>query len=134
MPERELSQVLNVSHTTVRDAISKLVVMGLLEKKGQGTFVCSLDSMRKNPFPAAMKTQDASLYDLLEVRMGLECNASALAVQRAVDKDIHFFEKNIQEMKNKVESDRLGTEADVSFHIAISGYIRVSQKRSILIY
>ena len=40
MPERELSKALNVSRTSVRNAISKLVVIGLLEyRQGQGTFV-----------------------------------------------------------------------------------------------
>jgi len=121
MTERELSEILQVSRTSVRDAINKLVVMGLLEQKqGQGTFVRSLDSLEKNPLAAALEAQDASLEDLLEVRMGLECNAAALAAQRAVDEDIHFLEKSIQEMRDEVESGRLGTEADVSFHMAIS--------------
>jgi len=121
MPERELSEALDVSRTSIRDAINKLVVMGLLEQKqGQGTFVCSLDSKEKNPLAAAMEDHDASLEDLLEVRMGLECNAAALAAQRAVDKDINFMEKSINEMKDEVKSGRLGTEADVLFHMAIS--------------
>ncbi|MFW6372851.1 MAG: FadR/GntR family transcriptional regulator [Thermodesulfobacteriota bacterium] len=38
MPERELSEALNMSRTSVRDAIRKLVVMGFLEQKqGQET-------------------------------------------------------------------------------------------------
>jgi GntR family transcriptional repressor for pyruvate dehydrogenase complex len=119
--ERELSEILHVSRTSVRDAINKLVVMGLLEQKqGQGTFVRSLDTMEKNPLAAALEAQDASLEDLLEVRRGLECNAAALAAQRAVDEDLHFLEKSIQEMRVEVDSGRLGTEADVSFHMAIS--------------
>ena len=49
MPERELSAVLNVSRTSVREAINKLAVMGLLEQKqGQGTFVRNLGSMENN--------------------------------------------------------------------------------------
>jgi GntR family transcriptional repressor for pyruvate dehydrogenase complex len=121
MPERELSEILQVSRTSVRDAINKLVVMGLLEQKqGQGTFVSGLDSLGKNPLVAAFEAQDASLEDLLEVRRGLECNAAALVAQRAVDEDLHFLEKSILEMRVEVASGRLGTEADVSFHMAIS--------------
>jgi len=120
-PERELASAMDVSRTSVRDAINKLVVMGFLEhKQGQGTFVRSRDSIENNPFALAMETQDATLEDLLEVRMGLECNAAALAAQRAVDKDIHFLEKSIRDMKEEVDSGRMGTEADVSFHMAIS--------------
>jgi GntR family transcriptional repressor for pyruvate dehydrogenase complex len=121
MTERELSEILKVSRTSVRDATNKLVTMGLLEQKqGHGTFVRSLDTSENNPLAAALRVQDASLDELLEVRRGLECNAAALAAQRAVDEDIHFLEKSIQDMRVEVDSGRLGTEADVAFHMAIS--------------
>ncbi|MGD9975699.1 MAG: FadR/GntR family transcriptional regulator [Desulfatirhabdiaceae bacterium] len=121
LPERDLAEAMNVSRTSIRDAINKLVVMGLLEQRqGQGTFIRSPEFQSKNPLAVAMETQDATLEDLLEVRMGLECNAAALAARRAVDTDMHFMEKSIEEMKAEVRSGRLGTEADVSFHMAVS--------------
>lgn len=121
LTERELSRVLNVSRTSVRDAINKLVVMGLLEQRqGQGTFVRSPE-LSENPLLAeAMESQDATLEDLLEVRMGMECNAAALAARRAVEKDIAFLEKSLHEMRSEIKRGRLGTEADVTFHMAIS--------------
>jgi len=63
---------------------------------------------------------DVSLKDLLEVRLGLECNAAAWAARRAIDKDLEFLEKSIEEMRDKTMSGQLGTEADVSFHMAIA--------------
>jgi GntR family transcriptional repressor for pyruvate dehydrogenase complex len=121
MPERELAQALQVSRSSVRDAINKLVTLGLLEQRqGQGTFVQSPDSRSENPLAAAMETEDASIRDLLEVRMGLECNAAALAAIRANGTDVLFLEKSIQEMRDETESGRLGTEADVAFHMAIA--------------
>jgi GntR family transcriptional repressor for pyruvate dehydrogenase complex len=121
MPERDLARVLEVSRTSVRDAINKLVTLGLLEhRQGQGTFVQSPDSRYENPLAVAMETEDATIHDLLEVRMGLECNAALLAANRASDKDILFLEKSIQEMRDETESGRLGTEADVAFHMAIT--------------
>jgi GntR family transcriptional repressor for pyruvate dehydrogenase complex len=121
MTERELSKALNVSRTSVRDAINKLVVMGLLEQKqGQGTFVRPPASKLNGLLAEAMESQDATLEDLLEVRMGMECNAAALAAGRAVEKDIQFLEKSIEEMRSEIRQGRLGTEADVAFHMAIS--------------
>jgi len=122
MPERDLSQTLRVSRTSVREAINKLVAMGILEQyQGQGTFVSlPAGAQKKSALALAMESQQASLKDLLEVRMGLECNAAALAAQRAVDKDLRFMEKSIEEMRAEVASGRLGTEADVAFHMAIS--------------
>lgn len=121
MPERELADALGVSRTSVRDAIRKLVVMGFLEQKqGQGTFVRGNDAIRKSPLAVAMENQDASLTDLLEVRMGLETNAAALAALRADEKDIHFLEKSLKELEDQVRKGELGNEADVSFHMAIT--------------
>jgi len=121
MPERELADALEVSRTTVRNAINKLVVLGLLEhKQGQGTFVRSPDMRRENPLAAAMQAPDATINDLLEVRMGLECNAAALAAQRAREKDIVLIEASVEEMREEVGSGRLGTEADTSFHMGIA--------------
>lgn len=120
MPERELSEALGVSRTTVRNAINKLVVLELLEhRQGQGTFVQSPEARTDNPL-AALTPEEATIGDLLEVRMGLECNAAALAAQRALDKDIQFLEDSLGEMREEVKAGRLGSEADTAFHMAIS--------------
>jgi GntR family transcriptional regulator, transcriptional repressor for pyruvate dehydrogenase complex len=120
-PERELAEVLRVSRTSVRDAIGKLVAMGLLEQhQGQGTFVRVPAPTEKHPLAVAMETQNASLEDLLEVRMGLECNAASLAAARVEDSDLQFIEKSLEEMRKEVAAGRLGTEADVSFHMAVA--------------
>lgn len=120
-PERELAQALSVSRTSVRNAINRLVFMGLLEQRqGQGTFVRTPNYDNSNPLALALNTQGATLEDLLEVRMGIECHAAALAALRANDKDIRLLRENVAEMQIEVTSGRLGTEADVGFHMAIS--------------
>ena len=121
LTERELAEAFGVSRTSVRDAINKLVVMGLLDQKqGQGTFVRAPESQEKSILATMVESQGASISDLLEVRMGLECNAAAMAASRAVEKDFQFMEKSIEEMQKEVKSGRLGTEADASFHMAIA--------------
>jgi GntR family transcriptional repressor for pyruvate dehydrogenase complex len=122
MPERDLSEALAVSRTTVRNAINKLVVMGLLEhKQGQGTFVRSPETWRQgNPLAMAMESQDASLQDLLEVRLGLECNAAALAAERALESDLEILATSVAEMEEEINQGGLGVDADTSFHMAIA--------------
>lgn len=121
MPERELAEALKVSRTSIRDAIGKLVAMDLLEQhQGQGTFVRTPEPTDTHPLAVAMETQNASLEDLLEVRMGLECNAASLAAVRAEESDLQFLEKSIDEMRTEVRAGRLGTEADVAFHMAVT--------------
>lgn len=121
MPERELAEALGVSRTTVRNAINKLVVLGILEhRQGQGTFVRSPDTRLANPVAAAMEVEDATIADLLEVRMGFELNAAFLAALRADERDIQFLEASLEEMREEVASGRLGTEADTAFHMALA--------------
>lgn len=132
LPERELAVSMAVSRTSVRNAINKLVTMGLLEhRQGQGTFVSSPDNRKGNPLAAAMATDEATLDDLLEVRMGLECNAAMLAALRATDTDLKAIEKSLEEMEHDLEStDRIGTEADAAFHMAVA----FSTKNPVLIH
>jgi GntR family transcriptional repressor for pyruvate dehydrogenase complex len=122
MTERELAQNLGVSRPTVREAINKLVAMHLLEhRQGQGTFVNPPNaSADKNPLAAVINGQDASLMDLLEVRLGLECNAVALAAQRATEEDVREIEKSVQEMAVAVGAGNLGSDADITFHMTIA--------------
>jgi GntR family transcriptional regulator, transcriptional repressor for pyruvate dehydrogenase complex len=122
MTERELAQNLGVSRPTVREAINKLVAVHLLDhRQGQGTFVNPpTASADKNPLAAVLNGQDASLMDLLEVRLGLECNAVALAARRATEEDVREMEKSVQEMSVAVREGNLGSDADVAFHMAIA--------------
>lgn len=121
MTERELAQAMGVSRTTIRDAIQRLAAMGLIsQKQGQGTFVKDYDASLQNPLLKAIKAQNVSINDLLEVRLGLECNAASLAALRADESDIAAMSQSIEEMQQEIASGRLGTQADTSFHMAIA--------------
>ena len=132
LPERELALSMAVSRTSVRNAINKLVTMGLLEhRQGQGTFVSSPDNRTGNPLAAAMATDEATFGDLLEVRMGLECNAAMLAALRATDNDLKAIEKSLEEMEEDLATtDKIGTGPDAAFHMAIT----FSTKNPVLIH
>jgi len=132
LPERELAASMAVSRTSVRNAINKLVTMGLLEhRQGQGTFVSSPESREGNPLAAVMATDDATLDDLLEVRLGLECNAAMLAAVRANDTDLKAIRKSLDEMKEDLDAtDKIATEPDAAFHMAVT----FSTKNPVLIH
>ena len=121
LPERELASSLEVSRTTVRNAINKLVTLGLLEhRQGQGTFVTTPNGNQGNPLATILAVDDVTIHDLLEVRLGLECNAARMAASRATSQDILNLAKANKEMVETVETGALGTEADAAFHMAIS--------------
>ncbi|MFP5213273.1 MAG: FadR/GntR family transcriptional regulator, partial [Acidobacteriota bacterium] len=122
MAERDLAARLGVSRPTVREAINKLVAIGLLEhRQGQGTFVASPGGGEvKNPLTNYMDGYEPDLVELLEVRLGLECNAVALAARRVTDEDILALEKSLHEMIAAMEAGDTGSSADVTFHMAIA--------------
>jgi GntR family transcriptional repressor for pyruvate dehydrogenase complex len=121
-PERELAQAFGVSRPTVREALNKLVTMGLVEhRQGQGTFVRSHEATREhNPLAAIIDRQTTSLEDLLEVRMGLEAQSAMLAAQRATPEDIQRLEEILAAMKEEYVEGRLGIEEDVAFHMGLA--------------
>ena len=78
----------------------------------------------RNPLATAMENQDVSLTDLLEVRMGLETNAAALATLRADEKTSAFSKKASPMLEEQIRNGELGNEADVSFHMDIACAIK----------
>jgi GntR family transcriptional repressor for pyruvate dehydrogenase complex len=131
-PERELAASMEVSRTSVRLAIDKLVKIGLLHQvQGQGTFVDSPENRRGNPLSAAMTTDEATFFDVLEVRMGLECNAARLAALRATESDLRAMQKSLDEMAEDLAATAtISTDADTSFHMAVT----FSTKNPVLIH
>lgn len=121
-PERELADSMSVSRTSVRNAIEKMVGMGLLEhRQGQGTFVSLPDGQRSGSIGISMAIEEASIDDLLEVRMGLECNSAFLAAKRAGQTDLLAMEKCLIEMETDLqETERIGIGSDTAFHMAVT--------------
>ncbi|MCB2186404.1 MAG: FadR family transcriptional regulator [Deltaproteobacteria bacterium] len=122
LPERDLAEALGVSRPTVREAINMLVVRGLVEQhQGQGTFICSPEpGQAHNPLKNVIDGHDASLLELLEVRLGLECNAAVLAARRATTEDINLMLKAFEQMKVQIESGELGFSEDTHFHMCVA--------------
>jgi GntR family transcriptional regulator, transcriptional repressor for pyruvate dehydrogenase complex len=69
---------------------------------------------------ALINGHEPSLEELLEVRLGLECQAAVLAAQRATEQDLAAIAKCLDDMLAEHDHGRLGIEADVSFHMAIA--------------
>lgn len=120
--ERELSDILSVSRPTVRQAIRKLVDLGLIEnRQGQGTFICNPKEVRgHNLLREMIDGGEASLRDLLEVRMALECQAASTAALRATAADADLLDRHVKEMRASIEKGELGILEDVRFHMTLA--------------
>lgn len=123
-PERELAEQLEVSRTSIREALRALEMMGFLESKvgtGGGTYVraMTLESII-SPFSRVLLRNDEFIVELLELRLFLEIEVSRLAAMRRDQDDINAMEMAITSMRNDIESGGTGFKGDNAFHEAIA--------------
>ena len=119
--ENELSKALEVSRTTLREAISFLVAQGVLEiRRGKGTFVAE-------ELPAAgmdlssltgLRARERA-RDLFEMRLIFEPATVALACQRASMEELQQIQKKAERMEQIAAAGGDWPLADQEFHWAI---------------
>ncbi|HEY3365394.1 MAG TPA: FadR/GntR family transcriptional regulator [Symbiobacteriaceae bacterium] len=121
--ERSLAEEFGVSRAAVREALSALGMMGLLEvHQGEGTFIRNIGTEALVPPMAlafAMEAEEAAGWELLEVRAALESEGAYLAAQRREPDDIAAMEAAVWDMQN-LQGESLKAEADWRFHNAVA--------------
>lgn len=122
--ERELAATMGVSRASLREAIQKLVLKGMLvSRQGEGTFVTDrLDAGFAEPWQEMVFTHPAVREDLLEFRHMLEAKAAECAAQRATDADIERLRLCFERLQEAFKGDDLDeqVERDLAFHQAIA--------------
>jgi GntR family transcriptional repressor for pyruvate dehydrogenase complex len=122
--ERSLAESFDVSRSTVREAIQRLVSKGLLEtKRGSGVYV-----MRKKPVGLAapwlqLIAENPPLRaETLEFRLVFECAAARFAAQRSTQKELEQLEAILLRMRTAVGNADVDAEAhiDAEFHTALT--------------
>jgi len=125
-PERELSQMLGVSRTSVREAISALTAMGLMDVRvGEGTFLASdIAPLYKGSLSSKFLVRRSSLLEVVEARKIIETQMACLAAKRATKEDIEGMEKVLNNMGKRIKSHGSFAEYDIAFHFAIASAAR----------
>jgi GntR family transcriptional repressor for pyruvate dehydrogenase complex len=121
--ERDLVVKLEVSRTTIREALRSLEIRGLLDvRPGEGAFVrdLPLESVI-DPLASALLNR-RSLLELLEVRRILEPGIAALAAQRAQAGDVDEMKLILAEIEQRLDGRRFDDAAKsiISFHRVIT--------------
>src|SRR5665647_220239 len=93
VPERDLAAQLGVSRPIVREALRALSMIGVVEIRGRvGTIVRKPDiSVLGDFFAFSLAQQPDIIDDVMQVRIGLECQAIRLACRNATTSDIERF-------------------------------------------
>lgn len=94
--ERELSELFDVSRSSVREALIVLEVHGYVDiKGGSGVYVCAQLPKPASASPALSKAADMGPFQILETRLLLEPECAALAAvhattqQRSMLRNLH---------------------------------------------
>ncbi len=122
LSEREFAERLQVSRASVREALSALEAMGLIEiKPGEGTFIRQKGvSSIIEPLALLLLMEKDQVFELLELRKILEVEAAGLAALRATEEDVERMFEVIKKMEEDLAMGLLGEEADFEFHFAIA--------------
>ncbi len=121
MTERELAEKFGVSRVTVRQALSVLQAMGLIESKvGNGTFA------RNSPVPtvtvlaSVLNPRRSSLLEQLELRRLIEPEVARLAAARASLAQTREMAHHIELQEQMMKQGRPFVEEDSAFHMSIA--------------
>lgn len=119
--ERTLSTLLNVSRTSVREALLKLECAGLIEQRhGEGTYIKSAVGNDLNPiFEVFCKNRDCIL-DLVEIRTVLESWAASVAAERITDEQLSELSCCLESMKKMDAEEIKQNLSNYDFHKLIS--------------
>jgi len=120
--ERELMASLAVGRSTVREVIRQWQALGMVEsRKGSGTYLLRNISADTIHLPLSFDVghlRDA-LLQTLDIRRGLETEASVLAAMRRTPEDLARIEEKLLAMEAvHYEKGTAGPE-DLEFHLAI---------------
>jgi GntR family transcriptional regulator, transcriptional repressor for pyruvate dehydrogenase complex len=109
-----------VSRTVVREAISKLQASGLVQTRhGIGTFVAGLGDTGFRIAPDQFETL-RDVIAVLELRIGIETEAAALAAQRRSDDDLRRMRAALDAVAEAIQAGRDAVAADFQFHQEIA--------------
>lgn len=120
--ERELASQFNVSRTSVREALRKLEIKGMIEiKQGSGSFIKTKAShlLEEELTSQILKNEKKLIYEMLELRQALEVECAFLASRRATSEDLVRIRQSLEGMIQAKDDIELGIQADVSFHFNI---------------
>lgn len=120
--ELELAEQFGVSRVSVREAIHRLVGMGVLTiRRGDGTYVSEvLPENYLNALLPILLIEGASLNEMLEFRAMIEVESARLASRRANREELARMSEVLAVMEKSKGNVPVFAAADLDFHIAIA--------------
>lgn len=119
--ENILSKELNVSRTTLREAIRILTTGGILEiRRGRGTFVREDFEINQGKELSSLTSSKVKVRDLYEMRLIFEPEAAYYAAQRATEEEIQRILALGEDIEERIKRKKDRTKVEQAFHKSIA--------------
>jgi GntR family transcriptional repressor for pyruvate dehydrogenase complex len=119
--EAQLVGQFRVSRTVVREALSRLKSLGLVEsRQGSGVYVHPQAACAPLRFDVGHGASRDAVLQMVEVRRALEAEAADLAARRRTPAQVDDLRQTLAALDAAVAAGRDGVEEDVRFHRAIA--------------
>lgn len=119
--ERELVEHLQVSRTSIREALRALQIIGLVEcRQGEGNYIReSFENSLFEPLSMMFMLQKSSSLEIMEIRKIIEVETTALASQRITDEELQHMKMLLDTIISSADEDDK-VKADKAFHYGIA--------------
>jgi GntR family transcriptional repressor for pyruvate dehydrogenase complex len=120
-PERVFIEQLNVSRSSLREALRILSTIGMVDvRHGDGMYVASTSETATASSAAIFDaTEQYALRNLIETRMGIELAAVTVAAQRASDEDLEGLEQFLDDQERELAENPNFSWEPLGFEMAI---------------
>ncbi|MDC7226985.1 MAG: FadR/GntR family transcriptional regulator [Spirochaetales bacterium] len=121
--ERDLSEALNISRSSLREAIRVMDMMGIVEvEHGHGIRLSGLNLSQSisKPLNFLIATDSNMLLELYEFRKLIEVESVKTAALKITDVEIKELKKLYSELKNYQHDRNLGIELEIKIHETIA--------------
>ncbi|EDM45400.1 GntR family transcriptional regulator [unidentified eubacterium SCB49] len=120
--ERMLCEKFEVSRGTIREAIQKLELYGLVKSIPQsGTFIANIGVIAMNGMiDDILDLEEPEFKTLVETRILLELKTTRLAALRRTEEDLVAMKKALDAFEQKVLNGENAVQEDLLFHLAIA--------------
>jgi DNA-binding FadR family transcriptional regulator len=120
-PEQVLAEKFGTSRPSVREALSALEMLGIIESRGgRGNFIKETPRSPLYEQEVVELEEEESPFEVLEARKAVETEIADLAAKKATQEDIDAIYKSLHQMEEAVNNIPEMMAFDREFHLSIA--------------